>query len=72
MCGEQSCICGNTQIRLERKGYYAVLERTQKAELDITAWLQWFLGCLDCGFCGAQDILANVLHKARFWEAMTG
>jgi Fic family protein len=62
----------SAQIRLERKDYYAILERTQKGDLDITAWLQWFLGCLDRAFDGAEDILANVLRKARFWEAMTG
>jgi Fic family protein len=62
----------SAQIRLERKDYYAILERTQKGDLDITVWLQWFLGCLDRAFDGAEDILANVLRKARFWEAMAG
>lgn len=62
----------SAQIRLERKDYYAILERTQKGDLDITAWLQWFLGCLDRAFDGAEDIFANVLRKARFWEAMAG
>jgi Fic family protein len=62
----------SAQIRLERKDYYAILERTQKGDLDITAWLLWFLGCLDRAFEGAQEILANVLRKARFWEAMAG
>lgn len=62
----------SSQIRLERKDYYAILERTQKGDLDITAWLQWFLGCLDRAFDGAEDILANVLRKARFWEATAG
>jgi Fic family protein len=62
----------SAQIRLERKDYYATLERTQKGYLDITAWMQWFLGCLDRAFVGAEDTLANVLRKARFWEAMAG
>jgi Fic family protein len=62
----------SAQIRLERKDYYAILERTQKADLDITAWLQWFLACLDRAFDGAEEILANVLRKARFWEAIAG
>lgn len=62
----------SAQIRLERKDYYAILERTQKGGLDITAWLQWFLGCLDRAFDGAEQILANVLRKARFWDAMAG
>ncbi len=62
----------SAQIRLERKDYYAILERTQKGGLDITAWLQWFLGCLDRAFDSAEAILASVLQKARFWEAMAG
>jgi len=62
----------SAQIRQERKDYYEILERTQKGDLDITAWLQWFLGCLDRAFDGAEAILANVLRKARFWEAMAG
>lgn len=62
----------SAQIRLERKDYYAILERTQKGGLDITAWLEWFLGCLDRAFDGAEEILGNVLRKARFWDAMAG
>lgn len=62
----------SAQIRLERNAYYAILERTQKDGLDITAWLQWFLGCLDRAFDGAETTLANVLRKARFWEALAG
>jgi len=62
----------SAQIRQERKDYYAILEKTQRGGLDITAWLQWFLACLDRAFDGAEGILANVLRKARFWEAMTG
>lgn len=58
----------SAQIRLERKAYYDILEKTQKADHDITAWLEWFLGCLDRAITGAEDILANVLKKARFWE----
>src|SRR3546814_4808436 len=54
----------SAQIRLERNAYYAILQRTQKDGLDITAWLQWFLGCLDRAFDGAETTLANVLRKA--------
>jgi Fic family protein len=58
----------SAQIRLERRGYYLVLERTQKGDLDITAWIVWFLDCLDRAFEGAEQILAAVLRKARFWS----
>ncbi|NEX91171.1 Fic family protein [Caulobacter sp. 17J65-9] len=62
----------SAQIRLERNAYYDVLEATQKGDLDITTWIQWFLGCLERAFDGAEAILANVLRKARFWEGLAG
>ena len=58
----------SAQIRKERKAYYDVLEKTQRGTLDITNWLDWFLGCLDRAFDGAETIIGNVLHKATFWE----
>ena len=58
----------SAQIRQERKAYYEILEATQKGELDITRWLEWFLECLGRAFDQAETILATVLSKARFWE----
>jgi Fic family protein len=58
----------SAQIRKERKAYYDVLERTQRGTLDITRWLDWFLGCLGRAFDGAEAIIGNVLQKAQFWE----
>ncbi len=60
------------QIRIERSAYYDILEATQKGSLDITAWLRWFLACLDRAFDGAEALLANVLRKGRFWEKLAG
>jgi len=62
----------SAQIRTERKAYYDILESTQKGDLDITPWIEWFLSCLDRAFAGAEIILAAVLKKARFWEAHGG
>ncbi len=61
----------SAQIREERSAYYAILETTQKADVDVTRWLDWFLGCLDRAFDGAETILASVLRKARFWRRNT-
>jgi hypothetical protein len=58
----------SAQIRAERKRYYDILEATQKGDLDITQWLQWFLACLGRAFDGAEMTLASVLRKARFWD----
>jgi Fic family protein len=62
----------SAQIRLERAAYYDKLESTQKGDLDITAWLVWFLACLDRAFGRADQILAKALEKARFWQAHAG
>ena len=56
------------QIGKERSAYYSILEQTQKGSMDVTQWLNWFVGCLDRAIENAQDILAAVLAKARFWE----
>src|SRR5882757_2190517 len=58
----------SAQIRIERRAYYDVLENTQKDDLDVTPWLEWFLGCMDRAFDGAETILAAVLQKADFWK----
>ena len=44
----------SAQIRQERNAYYDMLEATQKGDLDITPWLEWFLACLDRAFDGAE------------------
>lgn len=60
----------SSQIRLERKDYYDILENTQKRSLDITEWLEWFLGCFSRAIDGAQETLQAVMKKARFWEGL--
>jgi Fic family protein len=62
----------SSQIRKERNAYYNILENTQKGNLDITDWLEWFLHCLDRALLATGEILANVMKKARFWEKHTG
>ncbi len=58
----------SAQIGQEREAYYQVLEQTQRATLDVTPWLEWFLGCLGRAFDGSGTTLAAVLQKAHFWE----
>lgn len=62
----------SAQIRIERKAYYEILEATQKSDLDVTPWIEWFLACLDRAFDGAESTLATVMTKARFWEKYGG
>ena len=58
----------SAQIQKERKSYYEILEATQKGDVDVTRWLEWFLVCLGRAFDRAETILAAVLVKARFWD----
>ena len=60
----------SAQIREERKAYYDILNETQHGTMDITPWMEWFLACLGRAISRAQDTLANVLAKARFWETV--
>ena len=68
----QRCYSMSTQIHQERQAYYEILERTQKGTLEITPWMEWFLGCLGRAIGGAREILGAVLAKARFWESLRG
>jgi len=58
----------SAQIEAERKEYYNILERSQRGGLDMTRWLEWFLGCLGRAVDGAEENLANILRKAKIWE----
>jgi len=58
----------SAQIRQEHKAYYDILEAAQKGTMDVTPWMEWFLGCLGRAIGGAQVTLSAVLAKARFWE----
>lgn len=58
----------SSQIEAERKEYYLNLESAQRGDLNITGWLEWFLGCLDRAIDGADQTLSVVLNKARLWQ----
>ena len=58
----------SAEIRKQRKGYYEILERTQKGGLDITDWLEWFLDCLEAALINTEKSISTVLQKAAFWD----
>ena len=58
----------SAQIRVERKQYYEILEKTQKGNLDITEWIKWFLNCLINSLKSTDIVLNRVLFKAEFWR----
>ncbi|WP_010303911.1 Fic family protein [Candidatus Odyssella thessalonicensis] len=60
----------SSQIQQERKDYYKILEQSQKGDLEITKWLEWFINCLGRAIQGASSTLNAVLFKSQFWQAI--
>lgn len=58
-------------IQKDRKYYYAILEGTQKGNLDITLWIKWFFGCLNRAIRDAISTFNVILYKAHFWDNLT-
>jgi Fic family protein len=58
----------SASILADRAGYYRVLEHCQKGDLDITAWVLWFLQTLLDSLQQALLRIERVLGKARFWR----
>jgi Fic family protein len=60
-----------SQLKRERKAYYDVLERAQRATPDVTDWLLWFIGCFERAIDSADVILDDVLRRAAYAKRLT-
>lgn len=58
----------SSQILLERKRYYEILQKVQHSDGDITEWLEWFLTCLKNALLETQNTLKKVVDKIEFWK----
>ncbi len=58
----------SSQILIERKQYYEILQKVQHSNSDITDWLNWFLNCLKKALLTSEATLQNLLRKTNFWE----
>ena len=58
----------SSQILTERKVYYAVLQKTQFSDGNITEWLVWYLNCLYRALQSTEETFQKVLYKADFWD----
>jgi hypothetical protein len=56
------------QIFQEQHDYHFILAQTQNGSLDITIWLQWYLGCLERSYDNAANMLSDVFKKANYWN----
>jgi Fic family protein len=59
----------SSQIMAEQNDYYDILNSIQTGNLDITLWLEWFLGCMNRAILSSNSLLKNIMKKARFWKA---
>ncbi|EBU9582245.1 DUF4172 domain-containing protein [Vibrio cholerae] len=55
-------------ILANRKSYYEILEQSQKGDLDITAWLMWFLNTLGETFTNVLEEIDQTVFKTNFWR----
>jgi Fic family protein len=58
----------STQILIERKVYYEILQKVQYNSGDISEWLNWFLNCLYRALKSTDETVQKVIHKAEFWD----
>lgn len=58
----------SSQILIERKRYYEVLQKVQHSSGDITEWLDWFLNCLKNAMLATEHTTQRILRKAEFWK----
>lgn len=58
----------SSQILVERKQYYEILQKVQHSSGDITDWLYWFLYCLRNSLLATETTLRKILRKTEFWK----
>jgi Fic family protein len=58
----------SSQILIERKRYYEILQKVQHSTGNITEWLEWFLHCLKSAMFATENTTQKILHKAEFWK----
>ncbi len=62
----------SAQIEKEKQEYYRILETSQRGTLNITGWLEWFVGCFGRAVVGSTGTLKRITAKAARWERING
>ena len=60
----------SAQIMKEKNAYYDILEKTQKGNLDITEWIEWFLNCSLSAIMESYNQTDSVLKKYTFLQSI--
>jgi Fic family protein len=58
----------SSQILVEQKQYYEMLNKVQHSTGDITDWINWFLYCLKNALMATEAALQSILRKTDFWK----
>ncbi len=59
------------QMWLDRVGYDAQLQAaTGQANMDVTPWVQWFVGCVHKAADATWDHMQAAMRKTRFWAEL--
>jgi Fic family protein len=56
------------RILAERSDYYKAIQTVSTGKGDLTQWLLWFISCLNHAIEHSDELLDDVLRKARFRE----
>ena len=51
------------QINKEKRKYNNILERCQKASVDITVWIDWYLDCMLRSLESAEEMLSSIISR---------
>lgn len=62
------CYSLSSQISIERRSYYQILENSQKSNLDITNWIVWFLKTFIRAIQSSEKIISRAILIGNFWK----
>lgn len=61
----------STQLWQDRAGYYAHLQTaTAQPNMDLTPWVQWFVGRVEAACHAALGQMQTALAKSRYWAQL--
>jgi Fic family protein len=60
----------SAHILKEKDAYFQILESTQKGNLDVTSWVEWYLGILEKSILELKLTQAVVLNKQKLEDKM--
>ncbi|WP_295748619.1 Fic family protein [Undibacterium sp.] len=66
--GVAGLISMSGRLQQQRKAYYEALHQAQTGDLDITAWVCWFLELFAAACQHTQQAISQAMMKAQFWS----